>query len=266
MKSGKISNRKSTYPNLKANLLMTLLVLGVPIGTKLILLNARAATSQQVLATDPMGVARHDHTATLLPNGTVLIAGGLDASNAVVASAEVYDPSANGFSTVGDMRAARVGHTATLLSDGRALVAGGANDSGPLRSIDIYDPVTRSFSDWGLLNVARRGHTASILTDGRILIAGGDLRVRTNGTETSTAEIIDPANSHWVSPVYEMTETRAGHSATPLNNSLVYLAGGNAGPSAELFDPTDPDNFIFSTIGLAIPPMTTARIGHTAII
>src|SRR5439155_26800054 len=254
---------KSIPSNFKANLLMVLLVLGVPIGTKLILLNVRAATSQQVLATDAMSVARHDHTATLLTNGTVLIAGGLDASNAVVASAEVYDPSTNGFSSVGDMRAARVGHTATLLSDSRVLVAGGADDSGPLRSIDIYDPVARSFSDWGLMNVARRGHSASILTDGRILIAGGDLRVREDGTETSTAEIIDPANPVWVSPVYEMTETRAGHSATPLNNSLVYLAGGNADPSAELFDATDPDNFIFSTIGLAIPPLTTARIGHT---
>src|SRR6266498_655919 len=63
-----------------------------------------------------------------------------------------------------------------------------------------------------------------------------------------------------------MTEPRSGHSATLLNNSLVYMAGGNAGPSAELFDATDPDNFIFSTVGLAIPPMTTARIGHTAII
>src|SRR3989442_3554494 len=124
-------SRKSTYPNLKANLLMTLLVLGVPISTKLVLLNARAATSEQVKATDAMSVARHDHAATLLPNGTVLIAGGLDASNAVVASAEVYDPSTNGFSSVGDMRAARVGHTATLLSDGRVLVAGGSNASGP---------------------------------------------------------------------------------------------------------------------------------------
>src|SRR5438445_4546920 len=263
MKSGKISNRKSTYPNLKANLLMTLLVLGVPIGTKLILLNARAATSQQVLATDPMGVARHDHTATLLPNGTVLIAGGLDASNAVVASAEVYDPSANGFSTVGDMRAARVGHTATLLSDGRVLVAGGSDGANALRNIDIYDPVTRTFADWGLLNVPRHGHTASILTDGRILIAGG---VKDDGTETSTAEIVDPAHPEYVSPTYQMTEPRSGHSATPLNNSLVYLAGGNANPSAELFNATDPDNLIFSTDGLAIPSMTTARIGHTAII
>src|SRR5882724_3984175 len=266
MKSQANPNRKSTYPNLKANLLMTLMILGIPIGAKLVLLNARAATSQQVLATEPMSVARHDHTATLPTNGTVLIAGGLDASNAVLASAEVYAPSTNGFSSVGDMLAARVGHTATLLSDSRVLVAGGANDAGPLRSIDIYDPVARNFSDWGLLNVARRGHTASILTDGRILIAGGDLRVRENGTETSTAEIIDPANPLWVSPVYEMTETRAGHSATPLNNSLVYLAGGNGDPSAELFNATDPDNFIFSTVGLAIPPMTTARIGHTAII
>src|SRR5205814_3898821 len=97
-------SRKSTYPNLKANLLMTLLVIGVPIGTKLILLNARAATSQQVQATDPLGVPRHDHTATLLLNGTVLVAGGLDANNAVVASAEVYYPSATGLSSVGDLR------------------------------------------------------------------------------------------------------------------------------------------------------------------
>jgi len=188
MKSQANPNRKSTYPNLKANLLMTLMILGIPIGAKLVLLNARAATSQQVLATEPMSVARHDHTATLLTNGTVLIAGGLDASNAVLASAEVYAPSTNGFSSVGDMLAARVGHTATLLSDSRVLVAGGANDAGPLRSIDIYDPVARNFSDWGLLNVARRGHTASILTDGRILIAGGVSSPSISGT----AELVSP--------------------------------------------------------------------------
>src|ERR1051326_9330200 len=84
---------KPSYPNLKANLLMTLLVLGVPICAKLILLHARAAASQQVLATDPMSVARRDHTATLLPDGTVLIAGGLDTNGAALASTEVYDRS-----------------------------------------------------------------------------------------------------------------------------------------------------------------------------
>src|SRR5437773_4925582 len=136
-----------TPSNFKANLLMVLLVLGVPIGAKLIMQNARAATSQQVQATDPMSVARHDHTATLLTNGTVLIAGGLDASNAVVALAEVYDPSTNGSSSVGDMRAARVGHTATLLSDSRVLYADGANVSGPPRTIDIYDPLALSLSN-----------------------------------------------------------------------------------------------------------------------
>src|SRR5437870_5223704 len=160
---------KPTPSNFKANLLMVLLVLGVPIGAKLIMQNARAATSQQVQATDPMSVARH-------------------------------------------------------------------------------------------------GHTASILTDGRVLIAGGDLQVKEDGTETSTAEIVDPANPQYVSPTYQMTEPRSGHSATPLNNSLVYLAGGNANPSAELFNPTGPDDLIFSTEALAIPSMTTSRIGHTAII
>src|ERR1043165_7771834 len=160
MKAAHRSAAKSTYPNLKANLVMTLLVVGVPLVTKLILQTARAASSEQIKSTQPMVVPRSGHTATVLPDGTVLIAGGTN-QNGVLASAETYNPATTNFSSVGDMTAARAGHTATLLGDGRVLVAGGANESGPLKSMEIYDPTATHFLSAGEMRSARRGHTAT---------------------------------------------------------------------------------------------------------
>ena len=74
-------------------------------------------------ATDALDTARYDHTATLLPNGQVLVAGG---SNNIVAlaSAELYDPSTGMWAATGSMSTPRVGHTPTLLPNGKVLVAG----------------------------------------------------------------------------------------------------------------------------------------------
>ena len=75
------------------------------------------------------------HTATLLPDGRVLIAGG----NATWI-AELYDPASGEFSYGGPMVAGRRGHTATLLSDGRILIAGGYQGDKLLASAELYQP------------------------------------------------------------------------------------------------------------------------------
>src|ERR1035437_6173747 len=113
-------------------------------------------------ATGSMGHARGWHTATLLTDGRVLIAGGRDDSG-VHASAELFDPATGTFSPTGSMTVARHGHTATRLSDGRVLIAGGLSANGTtavyLASAELYDPATGKFSPTGSMAQVHDGHT-----------------------------------------------------------------------------------------------------------
>src|SRR5215472_8851075 len=138
--------------------------------------SALAQSPGAITQTGNMMVPRWRHTATLLPNGKVLIAGGVDLYRAPMsrwASAEIYDPSTGSFTPTGDMTAARQGHTATLLPTGQVLIAGGNLNGGGSSSAELYDPATGTFSATGSMAASRGGHTATLLNSGKVLMVGG---------------------------------------------------------------------------------------------
>jgi hypothetical protein len=196
--------------------------------------------------TGPLVVARGFHTATLLADGRVLIAGGGDAGWTVshfLASAEIYDPKTGKFTATGPMAKERANHTATLLSDGRVLIAGGAYGGGTssLASAELYDPKTGKFTATGSLATARTFHTATRLSDGRVLVTGGDQRGWVyKGPFEASAEIYDPKTGTF-SPTGPMADARVSRTATLLSDGRVLIAGGYDGlggtASAELYDP-----------------------------
>ena len=111
-------------------------------------------------ATGNLNTARSEHTATLLPDGKVLVAGGLNGG--VLASAELYDPASGTWTATGSLNSARDQHTATLLPDGKVLVAGGTTAA--LASAELYDPVSGTWTATGSLSTgapAADGHLAA---------------------------------------------------------------------------------------------------------
>src|SRR5438132_7878851 len=123
-------------------------------------------------STGSLNTARYLHTATLLPNGMVLIAGGSDSNFSVSPSAELYDTASGTWTVTGSLNSARMLHTATLLPNGKVLVAGGIGQTA-LASAELYDPATGAWTFTGSLNTARERHTATLLSNGMVLVAGG---------------------------------------------------------------------------------------------
>ena len=114
--------------------------------------------------------ARSAHTATLLQDGKVLIAGGYRDGN-YLATAELYDPDTGTFSLTGSLQQARSSHTATLLPNGKVLIAGGYCGYNTYTA-ELYDPSAGTFTATGILD-RRDRHTATLLPSGKVLIAGG---------------------------------------------------------------------------------------------
>jgi prolyl-tRNA editing enzyme YbaK/EbsC (Cys-tRNA(Pro) deacylase) len=159
---------------------------------------------------------RQYHTATLLQNGQVLIAGGYDGTS-VLGSTELYNPVTGAFTAGPAMNALRELFSATSLSDGRVLLAGGVNQTAvPLSSADIYDSTNNTITATGNLNIGRDSHTATLLTNGQVLVAGfqgqAELYNPSTGTFTLTASLNAP---------------RFDHTANLLPNGKVLIAGGS---------------------------------------
>ena len=176
-------------------------------------------------ATGKMTTSRDGHSATLLADGRVLIAGGVGTT--YLASAEVYDPATKSFSTTGSLTSPRAYHTATLLPDGKVLIAGGiaSNTSaqGPqyVANAELYDPQTGSFATTGKLTVVRSQHTVTPLSSGQILLIGGS----SVGGRVSSAELYYPATETFAVTGSLSTE-RSLHTASRLTNGQVLVAGG----------------------------------------
>ncbi|MEM5403144.1 kelch repeat-containing protein [Paraburkholderia unamae] len=185
---------------------------------------------------DSMNQARFQHTATLLPNGQVLVAGGQ--RKQVTASTELYNPASNTWTATGSLTQGRQSHSATLLSDGRVLVAGGfKTGAGSEQSTaELYDPSRGSWSATGSMNDARDAHTATLLPNGLVLVAGGEGKAGA----LASAELYNPTTGSW-SPTGSMAQARFSHTATLLANGLVLIVGGasdsGAQSSAELYNP-----------------------------
>lgn len=136
---------------------------------------AQASNTFTALPFVPMSSIRKWGTATLLHDGSVLLAGGQDGSGTALNTAERFYPSGGSgyFQTAGNLTTPRYFHTATLLPNGKVLLAGGKNGSGALASTEVYDPVTDTFTAGPSLRTPRTFHAATRLVDGRVLISGG---------------------------------------------------------------------------------------------
>jgi hypothetical protein len=186
--------------------------------------------AQTVSSAGNMLHARSNHTATLLNDGRILLAGGYD--RGPVAQSEIYDPSTGAFTAAGSMIKPRDQSAAVRLDDGRVLILGGQDAAGFTASAEVFDPATGMFSAVGSMSIVRIRPAVALLDDGRVLVAGG--RAGVSGDVMRSAELFDPLTDTF-SLTGSMISARDGAAAAVLQDGSVLIVGG--GSVCELYDP-----------------------------
>ncbi|HWR34399.1 MAG TPA: kelch repeat-containing protein [Clostridia bacterium] len=191
------------------------------------------STNNQFVSANPMSTGRWRHTATLLPDGRVLIVGGRDNNCELncpvysLKSAELFDPVTGQFTATGSLQISRFDHTATLLPDGRVLILGGETtenigQTDQINTGEVWDPATGQFTTFGSMTHGRSLHTITLLNNGKYLVAGGN---NWNGAPSVTTEIFDATNGTSIAGP-DMNDYRIRHTATRLVSGEVLIVGG----------------------------------------
>lgn len=184
--------------------------------------------------TSPMSVPRFEHSASLLPDGKVLIAGGQGPADGgrftALSTSELYDPAVGGFVGATPLGEGRANHAAVVLANGSVLVAGGVGGTNAdisLASVERYDPRSGSWNRMESMSQPRTGATAVLLDDGRVMVAGGESAQRGQRRSLQTAEVYDPDGDEWRSG-NEMACPRSEHAAVVLDDGTVLVIAGDA--------------------------------------
>lgn len=163
-------------------------------------------------------------------DGKILVTGGFDKPDYILASCEIYNPNTGVWTPCAPMNERRHSHTATVMADGKIFVAGGYNETGTLASCEIYDPLLDTWTIVANAISPRQNHTATLTADGSILVAGGfryDSECRNTHVKNylKECEMYDPATDIWRS-VGSMRNGRIDHTATLLLDGNVLVYGG----------------------------------------
>jgi N-acetylneuraminic acid mutarotase len=199
---------------------------------------ASAARSGTWATTGNLITARSQHTATLLTNGKVLVAGGIGPSGTILQTAELYDPATGNWTATGSMATVRYAHIATLLPNGEVLVAGGvikvvSNTVTCTQTAELYNPATGTWTTTGSMTKARGNHAASLLPNGQVLAAGGFCYNGSNYADyDNSSELYNSSTGTWQATA-SMNVGHAYAATTLLATGATLIAGGNILNSAD---------------------------------